>query len=188
MKKVMLFVLLAVLLTVGSVFAQDLGIQVIAGPSTQSTETVNLDDLKIGAEVKIDDWGVLKLTDYQTRNSFYIQGGSYPDSGKEAEYIMLWMDITNISSSAKNYLDGADVKVYFDDSYEFGGWYYQRNLDWSTAAENVLKKENMFSIDPFYQGHYVFGCTIPNFVVNSPAPLKMVISLGGNEITYIIRK
>ena len=39
-----------------------------------------------------------------------------------------------------------------------------------------------------YTGIFVFGCTLPNSVVESKAPLRIEINLGGNELTYNIRK
>lgn len=187
MKKSLLFVVLAVLLTVSSVFAQDMGIQIISG-SSAAAETVNLDDLKIGTEAEIDGFGIIKFTDFQFLNSFWRKNDGTISSGKEADYAILWADLTNTTFSAKNYLDGAEVKIFFDDSYEFGGWSYQRDLNWSGAKEDVIRKSDQFAIDPFYQGHYIFGSTLPNFVVSSTAPLKMVITLDGNELTYNIRK
>lgn len=46
----------------------------------------------------------------------------------------------------------------------------------------------MFAAGPMYTGHYAFGCTLPNAVVNSKKPLRMVITIDGNELTYNIRK
>ena len=58
----------------------------------------------------------------------------------------------------------------------------KQNKNW------VIDPADNFEIDPMYSGHYVFGCTLPNAVVNSEKPLRMVITIDGNELTYNIRK
>ena len=47
MKKIVLLVVVAALLIVASVFAQDMGVQVIGGPDI-TAQSVSLDDLKVG--------------------------------------------------------------------------------------------------------------------------------------------
>ena len=58
----------------------------------------------------------------------------------------------------------------------------QNNVRLQFADE--LKSKDGFIVD----GHYAFGCTLPNSVVKSKKPLSMVININGNEITYNIRK
>ena len=114
------------------------------------------------------------------------------------------MDILNTTTKSMNYLADCTVTVIFDDTYEFAGWCYQQNYNNATykdiyrgGVEEDKGKQNVnwvideadnFVIDPMYKGHYVFGCTIPNASVESKAPLKMIITIDGNEITYNIRK
>ena len=63
------------------------------------------------------------------------------------------------------------------------------NEDTQKATTNfVVNPADQFLIDPMYAGHYVFGCTLPNAIINSTAPLRMEIRLGENELTYNIRK
>ena len=186
MKKVLLCVVLVILMTVSVVFAQDMGVQTISG-SADAAEKVNLDDLQIGSEAQIDGFGIITIEDFEFAGSFYVKDEDWIASGEEADYALLHADIINLSFSAKNFLDEAVVKVIYDDSYEFGGWAYQASEKWSSKMPVYLNKENQFAIAPFYRGYYMFGCTLPNYVVGNSSPLKMVINLGGNEITYIIR-
>ena len=50
------------------------------------------------------------------------------------------------------------------------------------------EEENVFNIQPMYEGHYLFGCKLPNAVVNGSEPLSMKITMDGNEFTYHMRK
>ena len=92
------------------------------------------------------------------------------------------------------------VKAIYDDVYEYGGWAYQRNynngvgnakLEVDKQKQNsrwVINAADQFAISPMYEGHFIFGCTLPNAVINSKKPLRLVITIDGNEITYNIRK
>ena len=190
MKKIVLLVVVAALLIVASVFAQDMGVQVIGGPDI-TAQSVSLDDLKVGSVAEVDGWGIIKVTSFNfvdTINKYdsaWWSDGTY-NSGNEADYALLRLDITNTNLTSKNYLDAVTVKAVYDDVFEYAGWYHQydfdRNPDW------VASTKNWFSIDPMYQGHYAFGCTLPNAVVTSSKPLRLEIKIDGNELTYNIRK
>lgn len=189
MKKILSLVLVIVLLLGCSVtFAEsddDLGVTVIGGPETE-TETVSLDDFKLKIAAEIEGYGILCGTSFEFVDSFYVYNDGWRRSGTEADYAMLRMDILNTTMKNMDYLSACEVKVVYDDTYEFGGWYRQYNFDWS--EEDTLMKSDQFAIAPMYEGHYVFGCTLPNAVVTSQKPLKMIITIDGNEITYNIRK
>lgn len=208
MKKVLLFVVLAALLTVSSVFSQDMGVQLIGGPEIV-TQSVSLDDLKLDVEAEIDGWGILKPRSFEFYNDLNIypeRGGTTEDtsdSGSEADYAILYFDITNTTLKPKDYLSNYEVKVVYDDVYEYAGWAYQQNYDypiWNHSVSRYLRfaaKQNLFygikpsdnfPIDPMYEGHYIFGCTLPNAVINSKKPLRMEITIDGNELTFNIRK
>lgn len=207
MKKVLLFVVLAALLTVSAVFAQDLGVQLIGGPEIEA-QPINLDDLKLNVEAEIDGFGILLPRSFEFNNYLmvYKQGNhkseNKHDSGNDADYALLYFDITNTTLTPKDYLTNCEVKVIYDDIYEYAGWAYQQNYDYNdwesyyeytpySHKQNILygidPSEN-YSINSMYQGHYIFGCTLPNPVVNSKKPLRMEITLDGNELTYNIRK
>ena len=207
MKKVLLFVVLAVLMTVSTVIAQDMGVQVI-GPEI-AAQTVGLDDMKLGEGAEIDGWGTITLTDCkyidylnQFRQGKHSVAGNWDrfESGLEADYLLIQADILNTTKSEKDYLSDVEVKVVFDDDVEYAGWYWQynwdngtKNTDWAELngiqnKEFVITKADQFNIGPYYTGHYCFGCTLPNAVVSSKKPLRMEITMDGNELTYYIRK
>ena len=84
--------------------------------------------------------------------------------------------------------------------YEYNGWVRQFNYDYSksevyrykeTAVIGwpvCLRPVDEMSIAPMYKGHYAFGCTIPNTIVeDKEAPLRMIITIGGHVLTYDIR-
>lgn len=129
----------------------------------------------------------------------YYEHLNWMRSGVNADFAWLLMDITNTQKSAVNFIQEATVKVIFDEEYEYAGWVRQFNYDYDLngayydgddqgdfirAALDPVDEE---SIDMMYTGHYVFGCTLPTAVVNGTEPLRMVIDLGGNELTYNIR-
>lgn len=210
MKKILATLLALSLLLGCSAAMAEMGVQVIGGPETE-TEPVSLDDLKLNVDAEIDNWGIVTATEYDVQDGLgYYRSGctnvynaerDYYWSGNEAEYAVLYVDILNVSLSDKDYLKDVSVKAVFDDVYEYGGWAYQRNYNNGTYKYDSLEvdrsKQNtrwainaadQFVISPMYQGHYLFGCTLPNAVINSKKPLKLVITIDGNEIIYNIRK
>lgn len=212
MKKILsMLLVLSMLLTASAVLAEGMGVQVIGGPETE-TEPVSLDDIKLSAEAEVDGYAILCPTEFQfaEKLGYYRAGNSdiydrrdYYQSGADADYAILRMDITNTAMISHNFLSSCEVKVIYDDVYEYAGWFYQSNYNNGTSTNykdvfgEDVGKQNMkwainsadiFAIDPMYQGHYIFGCTLPNTVVTSKKPLRMVIMLDGNEITYNIRK
>ena len=108
------------------------------------------------------------------------------ESKTQADFAMLRMDILNKSGASINFIENVEVVVVFDDDTKFNGWV--RQYDFDVSEDYPLNPADNFNIDPYYIGHYVFGCTLPNSVVNSDAPLRMEIKLGDNELTYHIRK
>lgn len=188
----LILALVMVLSLPGLAFAADVGVQQIGGGEEEETEPVSLDDLKINQEVEIEGWGILTLTSFEFANRFDYFDKEFRtyaceyDSGNEADYALLRMDITNTTKKDKDYLTEVEVKVIYDDDYEFKGWCYQYDFD--RSVNRVLHKDNQFVIEPLYQGHYLFGCTLPNAVVNGKKPLQMIITIDGNELIYNIRK
>jgi len=109
----------------------------------------------------------------------------HSDSKSQADYAFLYMTVLNTTNKARDFTADVTVKVVFDDNVEYAGWIRQRNLDlsWSTISSS-----DNFEIGPYYRGFYIFGCTLPNAVLSSKSPLRMVITMDGNEITYNARK
>jgi len=201
MKKILsLLVILTVLISASSTLAEGMAVQIIGGPTMES-DAVSLDDFMLDTEVPIDGYGILLGTsfEYVDKLGYYGEGsnfggdGSY-NSGADAEYALLRMDITNTALKAHNFLSACEVKVIYDDLYEYAGWFHQYNYNnppgyghnWNIT--NVIHANDRFTVEPMYTGHYCFGCTLPNAVVDSKAPLQMIITIDDNEITYNIRK
>ncbi len=207
MKK-MLALLVVLTLVPFTAFAADMGVQIIPGPEME-TEPVSLDDLKLEESAKIDGWGTITLTfcDFQDNLTQYNKGkhevaGNWSrfESGVEADYMILKADILNSTRTERDYLANVEVKVIFDDDVEFAGWFWQynwdngvKNSDWGDLngiqnKELVIDKADQFPIGPYYVGHYCFGCTLPNAIVNGEEPLRMEITIDGNKITYNYRQ
>ena len=213
MKKILsMLLVLMMLLTTSAALADGMGVQVIGGPETE-TAPVSLDDIKLNEEVDIEGWGKLVLTACEVQDGLgYYQAGStkvyvytngydYYWSGQEAEFIIVYADILNTQLKDKNYMEDVSVKAIYDDIYEYAGWTYQRNynnkcndgatIDADKKNQNTrwaINEADQFAIAPMYEGHYIYGCTLPNAVVNSKKPLRLVITIDGNELTYNIRK
>ena len=209
MKKVlwkMCLLALAALLCLPAV-AEGMEVQIIAGPET-GVKTATLDDIQIGAAIEVEDNCIFTPTSYmvadslntykegKTRARYGEDGWTSYISGNEAEFALLRMDILNLQLAPVNFLEQAEVKVVYDDTYEFAGWCYQYNYDntFSDTEETqdantqfVINPADQFAISPMYTGHYVFGCTLPNSVIESDSPMRMEIKVAGNELTYNIR-
>ena len=193
MKKLFCFALALTLLfsLSATAFAADAGVQNLSAPETE-TEPVSLKDFKLNAEAEIDGWGSITATkgdftddlqchDKDHRFNFY-------SSGKDADYYLIWMDITNTTLKEKDYLRDETVTVIYDDKYEYAGFCYQYDYNALYGDEYVLYPDQNFAIEPMYTGHYVFGCTLPNAIVEGKKPLRMIITIDGSEIVYNIRK
>lgn len=213
MKKIILMMLVLTVLFSVPVTAEAMGVQAVGGPDSQS-EPVSLDDVKLNVEAEIDGYGIFLPNEFEfaDRLGFYCQGYNEVNfnngnwcyqSGNDAEYAILRVDITNTALGQRDFLANCEVKAVYDDVYEYAGWCYQVNYDnkISTNAlydygedkgkQNtrwVINEADNFSIGPMYTGHYVFGCTLPNSIVNAKKPLKLIITIDSNEITYNIRK
>ena len=121
-------------------------------------------------------------------------------SGNEAEFAWLKVDVQNLQKMSFGFIKDISVKVIYDDEYEYDGWVRQFNYDYSNSEIYRYKETTTIgwpvclspvdemSISPMYKGHYAFGCTLPNFIVEDrKSPLRMVIKLGEHELTYNIR-
>lgn len=205
-KMMMVLAAIAMLLNMSAAMAEGMGVKVIGWPPKAEVQ-VSLDDFQLNVDAEISGYGVLHGTDFEITDQLgyygdgcknvYSSTNDYYTAGIEAEYAILRMDILNTGRTAHDYLEKSKVKVIFDDVYEFEGWVYQsdytrnpnpngpdankQNVRWS------IQPEDNFEIQPMYMGHYIFGCTLPNAAVNSDAPLTMIITIDGHEITYNIR-
>lgn len=144
-------------------------------------DKISVHKSEYGGEIKCDQhYEDKKYMYYKDRHvKHYV-------SGTQAEFAILDIDVMNTTTKSVDFIKDATVKVIFDDRVEYQGWIRQKDYDLNICT--WLDPSNNFPIDPYYVGHYVFGCTLPNPVVESKLPLRMVINMGGNEITYHIRK
>lgn len=221
MKK-MFLTFICVLTALTFCFADNgMGVKVM-GNKNNNTDPVSIDNLVVGKEVEIEDYAIVKPTEFGFFDSlgYYKQGKTtcflnwnevcdfgYYESKNEADFAILRTDLTNILTVSKDFLKECTVKVLFDEKYEYEGWTYQSNYDnepstksevrnrWKLEEDKgkqnkrwAIDKADNFAIEPMYKGHYIFGCTLPNTVIESTKPLKMIITLDGNKITYNIRK
>lgn len=122
-------------------------------------------------------------------------------SGNETDFAWLKVDIINLQKIEANYTKDIVVKVIYDDEYEYNGWVRQFNYDYSNSEVYSKNQEagvigwpvclspiDEMSIKPMYKGHYAFGCTLPNAVVeDKDSPLRMEITVGDHKLTYNIR-
>ena len=129
----------------------------------------------------------------------YFQHIYWNESGELAEFAWLTMDLVNLQKTDIAYFDQIQVKAVFDDEYEFGGWVRQMNYNYNQfvyrryydkpyAPIAVLDPENEETVGMLYTGSFVIGCTLPNQVIEGKEPLRLEITLGGNDLTYHIRK
>lgn len=153
------------------------------------------------ATAREDSWSGRYHLVYSTKEcQIYHMNCGWQESGIEAEFAWLKADIINRQKTAANFMKDITVKVIYDDEYEYNGWVRQFNYDYSKSEiyryqeatligwPVCLSPVDEMSIAPMYKGHYVFGCTLPNFVVeDKESPLRMVITIGSHKLTYNIR-
>lgn len=129
----------------------------------------------------------------------YCKDASWQDSGMNAEFIWLKLDITNLQKEPISFMKNIEVKVTYDGEYEFAGWVRQINYDYNIicyrygsttkgGATIVMNPANEEAINPMYTGTYVIGCTLPNSVFEDKAPLNIEIDIAGNQLTYQVKK
>lgn len=156
-----------------------------------------------------DDYYLGSSAVYWDDGSWYHDQAFWNDSGKSAEFAWLLVDLVNLHKKDYSFLNDISIKVICDDEYEFAGWVRQFNPDYRTTifrkeydgkyyivettdkyflSDYALDPANEEPIGQMYTGSYVFGCTLPNYVVEGKEPLRMEIKLGTSEMTYHIRK
>lgn len=203
MKRVVL-VVLGLLFVSMFCFADNVGVQMIGGPGIDST-VASVDNMKLNQEITIDGYATIKFTTAEEvdRINWYQKGytdifqnnwrDGWDNSGQDAQYYTIKADIINLAFAEKDFLKNCTVKIIYDDQYIFRGWCHQYN--WNNGSHNgqqnktaYINDGDRYPIGMMYTGHYVFGCTLPNPVMISNKSLKMIITIDGNELTYIIRK
>lgn len=146
----------------------------------------------------------------QSKHDFFdyrYRDAAWMDSGASADYLWFVADITNLQNKPVDFSTEVVIKVVYQDDYEFSGWMRQINYDHMEyqygdrcvsrqdydkklyPTQIVMNPKLVEEVDTMYTGTYVIGCTLPNYVINDKeSPLRIEIELGGNELTYHIRK
>ena len=188
MKRFLSLVLAVLLLCLSIASAAAEGVVILSAPGmNQDSQPVSLDDVRPGDTAEIES-AILKFGDFEILDRIKIYGRGNVESGKEADFAVFYIDVTNLAKIPVDFLKDVEVSVWYNDEYQFGGWAGQFDLDRSYSDQIRDDKGEQFEINPLYVGHYAFVCPLPNFAVTSKAPMRMVIRLMGNEITYNARK
>lgn len=145
------------------------------------------------------------LSSYYDDNYRWSDAG-WVESGVNADYAWFMVDFTNLQQTDCDFTEDVSVKMIYNDEYEFAGWVRQVNYDYINYGSKgrdvsrkglgsvqpnvvVINPENVEPISMMYTGTYVFGVTLPNYVVeDTKTSLSMVITVDGNELTYNIHK
>ena len=156
-----------------------------------------------------DNWNLGSSAVYWNNGSWYHDQAYWNDSGTSADFAWLLVDLVNLHKADYSFIEDITIKVVYDDEYEFAGWVRQFNHDYRTTiyrkdydgkyysvlsegdliySDYALDPSNEEAIGQMYTGSYVFGCTLPNYVVEGKEPLRMEINLGSSEMIYNIRK
>lgn len=237
--KRLVFWLVAVAILLSSVagLAADAGVVVIGSKEQGGIEAASLDNMQVNVKADIPGYAsLLPLSiGFQDRLYCYIEGSNelfyddidrvfyvtdeynrkkqFHNSGAEAEFLIIRLDIINLSKNDVKYSDEAvsSVKAVFDDNYEFKGFVNQYNYnnrlkpdyytlkadskimegyEWMREGSKyaIINSKDEFPISPMYTGHYAIGCTLPNPVVSSKAPLRVEVQIGEHTLTFHIRK
>ena len=195
MKKILALVLAAIFILLPMTTAGAIDISSVLEDAALA---LSREDMKLNKTLVIDDWGEITLKKFEQNDTirlFYnsTYSDSYP-SGNESDYAVLYVDIINNALTPHDYLAEKPeysqpvAKVIYDGSYVYEGWAYQINRDWDNDGKKGVKPDLNYAIDPMYAGHYMFGCTLPNAVLDSKRPLQMIFIIDGMEFTYNIRK
>ena len=165
-------------------------------------------ELLPGAAVDVGGQFTVSTTafDFEDDLGYYRPGsdrvgaaGDYYHSGADAEFAVLRVDIDNGSRTARNFLQDCEVRAY-DGVHTYGGWAFQQNFANGISADlsygrdserqNIrwaISAEDVYDIAPSARGHYIFGCTLPNEVVEGEGPLWFEITMKEAKLAYHIR-
>ena len=196
--KALALVLAILTLTVSvNAFADDdMGVVVLKAPETEEAVSGSQDDMVLKAPVEVKNFGTVTIKSCDVYDALKKMTFSTYDydviSGADADYLVLNVDILNTQTKDVNYLSDYKVsgKVVFDDVYEYGIWFHQQNYNDKHGEEldRYAADDRQLAVGPMYLGHYMIGCTLPNAVINSDAPLSFHIFFGDTEIVYNVRK
>ena len=210
MKKMLAWcLLLGLLFTSGTAWAADAGVVVILGPVTEPG-FVSLDDMKLNETAEIPGYAEVTLTEFNFVDKFSgyfrMSWGTADEefeSENDADFALVYMIVVNKSNKGVRFLDEINDIVFtytYTDEYKYVGFAYRCNQNLEYPKYPIITKDKdeieyieknypeTYTIKPMFEGHYLIGGTLPNAVVNGKGTLYVTFKLGGNELTYHIRK
>lgn len=131
----------------------------------------------------------------------YYSQMEWKESGEKADFIILNMNITNTQKNMYSFLSNCSVTVEYEgeeDVYQLGGWAYPIDTAYNDSVYKAgdtaifpsaaLALEDEEAVDVLYEGQYLFGSTLPNNIIaDENSSLKMIVTIDGNEMVYVIR-
>lgn len=203
MKKFLAILVALLLVVCSTAFAENAGVVIIPSED-ESTAPVSLDDMQIDVPAEVPNYGTLTCLsagfsdtyDYFNDNDWYDRvSAETKQSGVEADFVMLKLDILNTSTNAINYTEEiSNIIITYKDKYQYVGYINQFNYDcvgYNKEDPTTVSRKNgvTCSVDPLYEGHYIILCYVPNAIVNDgKGELKISFSFGENQIIYYVRK
>ena len=173
----------------------------IPNSQTSNCRPYYLNDIKTNEEYTIENWGIINVSAIDHWDEYWNSKGYRSANYEgviESDSIVLTLNITNNTFEPKNYLENVSVKIIYNNQYEITGWWHQLKADyeyvydfWTYEQKQVYKyipESNCMKIDPFYQGYYRFGVTVPDYLIKDNKPLYLEVTLGDVTMIYFIRK
>lgn len=143
---------------------------------------------------------------YYARRGWMETDAQWIDSGFHAQFAWLQLDIISLQMQPVDYLQNVTVEIVYDNEFRIEGTARQINYEYIVRAyedysiwrhDNSEPRPNLVTLNPanpelidfLYTGTYAFYVTVPTRAIeDESSPLRMEITIGGHELTYIIRK
>jgi len=202
-------VLAILVLGIPVVHAADSGVILItAEPVTEPVRPATLDDMKLNVPVEIPGHALVTITSADFYDELTLDESAFEDgagnlsaapSGPDAEFLLLYVDILNISAGPVDYVKSMSVTITHQNAYMYGGFAYQCNY----ALRDAPSYAHALSLRPAFPfkvaatsevglygtGHYAIGCALPqNVVTSKTSPLQVTLKLDGHEIVYHVNR
>lgn len=179
-------------------FADNTSVRLI--DESEETSEVSMNNMNVGDTIAIEGYGNLTITSVGFIDSIPtdIDPGSLSTwrgdarseirSGPQSDFLRIRIHILNTQHHSVDFLDSfGEVVCCFDNDYQFGGWFRQERFQWEEFWTMYEDIESSYAIDPLYEGYYDVVVTLPNYVVESKAPLMVTFSIANNELTCNVR-
>lgn len=160
-------------------------------------DAVAADGLKIGDTITIDGFGELTALSFEFADTFqhlYNGMNNMQMSGDDADYAILKIRVLNATTSKKKYLNDFSVKMKSDEKYGYQGWAFQYDIDFENENSAIAmdaseaEQKGVAEIEPLSEGYYMFGCTLPQEIVEGNGRLSMEIDFDGNKMIYYVQR